>query len=75
MTNDEQIENMKSTLLQMAEAIAEGSAGKIHAIKCYRSATGAGLLESKEWVERRYVMIDRISKLEARVTALEGALR
>ena len=43
---------LKRELLALARALACGTAGKIHAIKAYRAATGEGLKESKDWVEQ-----------------------
>ena len=44
-------ERLRKELLEAAESIARGVAGKIHAIKAYRASTGARLMDSKKWVE------------------------
>jgi ribosomal protein L7/L12 len=73
MMNDSQrIEYLETCLLETAKCIAQGVAGKIHAIKAYRTATGMSLLESKNWVESfESNSTDRFHAIEIRLTALE----
>lgn len=49
----DEIARLKDKFREFAEIIADGNAGKILAIIAYRTATGASVLESKNWVEAR----------------------
>lgn len=75
-TPEERIRYLEATLRDLAKEIATGVAGKIHAIKAYRAATGIPLKESKDWVESLASAApgfadSRIQRLEDRVTFLE----
>lgn len=77
------IRMLEFNLVELASALAKGTAGKIHAIKAYRAATGTPLKESKDWVEALAKFAeasatpqappqdDRIDQLEKRVATLE----
>lgn len=71
----ERVMVLESALIETARYIALGRAGKIHAIRAYRAATGSGLKESKEWVEMfpstPSADYSRIQRLEDRVSLLE----
>lgn len=74
---------LEANLIELATALAKGTAGKIHAIKAYRAATGMPLKESKDWVEALANFSaasamppapsreDRLDQLEKRVGVLE----
>lgn len=51
MTNEDLIENLKWNLIELATAVARGSASGVHCIKAYRAATGAPLKISKDWYD------------------------
>ena len=81
--SDVLIKQLKRNLLELAEAIADGTVGKIHGIKAYRAATGEYLKESKDWFEAREHKAlltktgfedSRIQRLEDRVSLLEACL-
>lgn len=80
MTDAEKIERLQNELVECAKRCAAGG-GLIYAIKAYRAATGAGLKESKEFLESTVRVSppahvtdgDRLQRLEDRVTALERA--
>lgn len=75
-----EIATLKELILDLAKHIACGTASKIHAIKAYRTATGAPLKDSKDWVEAlanakalQAMGDSRIQNLEDRVYRLEQA--
>lgn len=84
-TAETRIVLLEANLRDLANAIARGDAGKIHAIKAWRAATGATLKDSKDYIEAVSVGAaqqkeesrlaraeDRIHYLERRVSSLES---
>jgi ribosomal protein L7/L12 len=63
---------LRQELIVAARTLA-GAGEVIHAIKAYRSATGAGLKESKDWVDRFRASVgaSRVDALDGRVAKLE----
>jgi hypothetical protein len=76
MTEQERIAYLEANLRDLAKDVACGIAGKIHAIKAWRAATGASLKYSKDIVEAfsksaKGFEDSRIQRLEDRVSLLE----
>ena len=79
----DRVEYLEATLRDLATSIANGSAGKIHAIKAWRAATLATLKDSKDHIEGIEMLakakidggvIGRIERLEAAVRELNPGL-
>jgi ribosomal protein L7/L12 len=78
---DVRIAYLEQCLTELARDVAKGTAGKIHAIKAHRAATGAMLKDSKDWVEALAVaeeirnaptVAERFARLETRLDLIEG---
>ena len=54
MSEMDRVKYLEIELLSLAQAIANGTVGKIHVIKAYRSATGMTLKDAKDTVEMIY---------------------
>lgn len=76
-TTASRIAQLEDNLRFLATHIAMGSAGKIHAIKAYRAATGAPLKDAKDYVEaiaaraEKTVEDSRIQRVEDRLHHVE----
>lgn len=82
----DRIEILTKNLKDIATDIALGRAGKIHAIKAWRAATGASLKDAKDYImalseraeksqedSRIQRVEDRLLLLETRFSKFEGA--
>lgn len=84
-TQEDRIRLLEGVLRDMAIEVAKGTAGKLHAIRAYRAATGHTPKDSKDFVESFAVarqpvtedsriqrVEDKVALLERRVNSLEG---
>ena len=66
MTNDESDELLKQRVINLAKQEYDLSSwcwnGKIPLIKTYRTLTGDGLMEAKDWVEAHFDFSDGIGR-------------
>lgn len=63
------IKYLEAELLSLAKAVADKTAGKIHAIKAWRSSTGLGLKDSKDAIEKIAAEADMAREIETKVQA------
>jgi ribosomal protein L7/L12 len=83
MRDDERVRNLMAELawlrkcaVEMAEQVAAGAPSFINAIRLYRAATGAGLKDSKDHLDRFRPSMPhpepRLDAIERRLLALEN---